>query len=271
MSDAIVFAAGKSLTITAMHRDSGGAARFFTRDIGGMPLWSLFIVVAVVCGGAIAMYSGGLPPTSPAPTFIAPTSAPTPQIPEPKPLAVFLGDAYTQGVGGDGVRWPDLIGDERGWDVANLGLGGTGYTATSDMNGCGRPYCGTYLEASSEIVGSPRYIFIAGGRNDLAVAPADVLAAADALFSQLRERYPGAQIFVIEPWFDDDAPPNALGNLSVAIGEAATLNGVTVLETEHPLRGEETLISGDGVHPNADGYRVLAAEIQSALTAALGG
>lgn len=253
-----------------MHRDSGGAARFFTRDIGGMPLWSLFIVVAVLCGGAIAISAGGVSSASPAPTFSAPTSAPTPQIPEPKPLAVFLGDSYTQGVGGDGIRWPDLIGDERGWDVANLALGGTGYIATSDANGCGRPYCGTYLEASSEIVGSPRYIFVAGGRNDLGAAPADVLAAADVLFSQLRERYPDAQIFVVEPWFDDDAAPNALGNLSVAIDEAAARNGITVLETNQPLRGEEALISGDGVHPNADGYRALAAEVQSALAAVLG-
>jgi acyl-CoA thioesterase-1 len=253
-----------------MHRDSGGAARFFTRDIGGMPLWSLFIVVAVVCGGAIALASGTAA-ASPAPTFTPPSSAPTPQIPQPKPLAVFLGDSYTQGTGGDGVRWPDLVGDERGWDVANLALGGTGYVATADATGCGRPYCGTYREASAEIVGSPRYIFVAGGRNDLGTPAADVLAAADALFAQLRAQYPEAQVFVVNPWFDDDAPPAALGNLAVAIGEAAAKNGVTVLDTDQPLRGKKDLISADGVHPNADGYRDLASRVQEALAAALGG
>jgi lysophospholipase L1-like esterase len=252
-----------------MHRDPGGAARIFTRDIGGMPLWSLILVLVVACGGAFTI-SSGASAAGPAPTFTPPTSAPSPTIPQPKPLAVFLGDSYTQGTGGDGVRWPDIVGDERGWDVANLALGGTGYITTSDANGCGRPYCGTYLEASAEIVGSPRYIFVAGGRNDLGRAPSDVLAAADALFAQLRDRYPDAQIFVVNPWFDDDAAPPALGNLAVAIGESAAKNGVTVLDTEQPLRGREDLISADGVHPNANGYRDLAARVQAALLAALG-
>ena len=234
-----------------------------------MPLWSLFIFAIVVGGGALALSSGAAA-AGPAPAFSAPAAAPTAQIPQPKPLAVFLGDSYTQGTGGDGVRWPDLVGDERGWEVANLALGGTGYIATSGGDDCGRAYCGTYLEASAEIVGSPRYIVVAGGRNDLDAAPADVLAAADTLFAQLRDRYPDAQIFAIDPWFDDDAPPAALGNLAVGIGEAAAKHGVAVLDTEQPLRGRKNLISADGVNPNADGYRELANQVQIALAAVLG-
>jgi lysophospholipase L1-like esterase len=234
------------------------------RDVGGMPLWALTLVV--VAGIVIAAFlSSGVIVRGETPRYTPPSDAASPTIPAPMPLAVFIGDSYTQGAGGGGVRWPTLVGDAHGWDVDNLGLGGTGYIKTSDENGCGRPYCGTYGQTIDEIVGSPRYIVVAGGRNDIGLPTADVAAAADGLFGELRERYPDAMIFVMAPWFDDDAPPPSAGEFAQAIQAAALENEVVYLDSGQPLLGRTDLISADGVHPNAAGYQALAAAVTAVL------
>jgi len=242
----------------------GGATRAFSRDIGGMPVWAL-ILSAVVAVGAIGAFSMASAADGRSTAYTLPSDAATPQLPQPMPLVAFLGDSYTQGVGGGGVTWPDLVGKDHGWDIANLALGGTGYLRTSDERGCGRPYCGRYIEASQEIIGSPRIIFVAGGRNDLRLETADIAAAAEHLFADLRERYPAAQLFVVNPWYDDDAPPAQLATVTTVVRAAAGGAGAVFLETGQPLEGEPDLIVDDGVHPNSDGYRALAAAVAEAL------
>lgn len=238
------------------------------REVGGMPLWAIALVIIATLVMA-AFLSSASATRGKAPGYTPPSDASAPTIPAPMPLAVFIGDSYTQGAGGNGVKWPTLVGEARGWDVDNLGLGGTGYMKTSDVNGCGRTFCGAYSDVVDEIVGTPSYIFVAGGRNDLSLPLPDIAAAADALFGELRERYPQTKIFVISPWFDDDAPPTELGAAAAAIQAAALQNKVVYLDTGQPLQGRPDLISEDGVHPNADGYRALAAAVQTALDPAL--
>ena len=238
--------------------------RALRRDVGGMPLWAILLVI-LVCVVVAAILGASSAARGKVPQYTAPSDASTPTIPAPMPFAVFLGDSYTQGAGGAGVKWPAIVGEAHGWDVDNLGLGGTGYIQTSDVNGCGRTYCGSYREAADEIVGSPSYIFVAGGRNDLRLPAADIGAAADALFAELSERYPHARIFVIAPWFDDDAPPSEMAGASAAIEAAAVAHGAVFLDTGEPLRDRPDLISEDGVHPNAEGYRALAAAVAGVL------
>jgi lysophospholipase L1-like esterase len=238
--------------------------RALRRDVGGMPLWAIMLVI--VAGLVIAAFLGTASTArGKAPAYTPPSDASTPTIPTPMPLAVFIGDSYTQGVGGGGVQWPALVGEAHGWDVENLGLGGTGYVRTSDVNGCGRTYCGNYGEAIAEIIGSPTYIFVSGGRNDFGLPIADVAAAADALFAELRDRYPGATIFAVNTWFDDDPPPSDPTAFSEAIRAAAAEHGVVYLDTAQPLLGRVDLLAADGLHPNAAGYQALAAAVDAAL------
>ena len=242
--------------------------RMLRREVGGMPLWAIAlvaiagIVIAVILAGAST--ARGRPPH-----YAAPSDASTPSIPTPTPLAVFIGDSYTQGVGGGGVQWPALVGEVRGWDVENLGLGGTGYIRTSDVNGCGRPYCGSYGETVDEIVGSPTYIVVSGGRNDFGLPIADVSAAADALFGELRDRYPDAKILAIAPWFDDDPPPSDPADFARAIQTAALNHDVVFLDAGQPLLGRPDLVAEDGLHPNAPGYQAIAAAVAAVLDPAL--
>ena len=57
-----------------------------------MPLWACAVVVAVLTVGFVALSTGALEARS-APPYSAPSDAPTPSIPAPMPLAVFLGDS----------------------------------------------------------------------------------------------------------------------------------------------------------------------------------
>lgn len=229
-----------------------------------MPAWTFVSAAILAVAVTITLTSGAITARS-APDYVAPTDAPTPAIPQPMPLAVFLGDSYTQGVGGGGVTWPDLVGSSQGWDVDNLGLGGTGYLRTAGAKGCGRAFCGDYQEASAEIIGMPSYIFVSGGRNDLGLPVPDLGKAADSLFADLQTRFPQAKIFVILPWFDDDPPPSSPADFITALKAAANKHGVTIIDTGQPLFEKSELISDDGIHPNADGYRVLADAVDAVL------
>jgi lysophospholipase L1-like esterase len=248
----------------------GSFARVATRDIGGVPGWALVSAAVVAFALFTVIAVGAASPRAQA-TYERPDPAPTLALPAPRPLVPFIGDSYTQGAGGEGVRWTDLVGEVLGWDSANVGLGGTGYVATSGLTGCGREYCGTYLEASREIVGSPRVIVVSGGRNDLGQDPAVVEAAASQLFADLQTRFPEAQIIVFAPLFDDDTAPQSLARITGAIRSAATANGVTFLDTGQIFAERPDLISDDGIHPNAAGYEALAAAAAPLLAAAVRG
>lgn len=241
---------------------SGGVSRRLARDVGGMPLWA--IVISLLALLSIGVFASSIERSEPEP-FVTPPGFEAAELPDPMPFVVFLGDSYTQGVGGDGVNWPDIIAATRGWDIANLARGGTGYLTTSDVSGCGRIYCGTYAESSEEIIGSPRVVFISGGRNDLGIPVVEIATAAGALIDDLHDRYPNAIFVLVSPWQDDDAPPRHFRDLGPALKEVATEHRAIYIETGQPLDGKPELMSEDSIHPNADGYRALAAAIDKAL------
>ncbi|WP_193598109.1 SGNH/GDSL hydrolase family protein [Microbacterium sp. YJN-G] len=172
------------------------------------------------------------------------------------PQAVFLGDSYTAGVGGDGVAWPTTVAGELGWTVVNLALGGTGYATESGPAGCGREHCGTFLEQSKAIEGAPRIIVVAGGRNDAADS---IESAAYRLFTTLRAEHPGATVIALSPWADDDPVTEGLTAKITAVRRAAREAGIVYIDTGQPFVGHPGLISADGVHPNTAGYTKLSA------------
>ena len=177
-----------------------------------------------------------------------------------KPRAVFIGDSYTAGVGGEGTKWTTLVSEEYGWEEVNLGHGGTGYvtslTGAAAQKACFKATCPAYGDLVTDAVDAkPAVVVISGGRND---GNKDISEAAEELFTDLRTQLPNAQIYVVTPIWDDDYAPPAIFTKSNAVVTAAETSGITAVNIGHPLTGKADLISKDGVNPNAKGYRVLA-------------
>lgn len=170
------------------------------------------------------------------------------------PRAVFLGDSYTTGVGGDGADWPTMVSRDLGWSAVNLAAGGTGYATAAQMAGCGKPHCGAYLEQSRSIPDRPDVIVIAGGRND---PVSSIGPAALKLFTSLREKHPEAVVIALSPWTDDAAPDDSFKAKAAAVRDAAEDAGIVFIDTGQPFVGHSDLISADGIHPNAAGYTKL--------------
>lgn len=187
--------------------------------------------------------------------------------PAPPLNAVFLGDSYTVGIGGDGADWPTTVSDELGWESTNLAAGGTGYVTEAGMAGCGKEHCGAYLEQSAAIVGAPDVIIVAGGRNDPST---DIAAAAATLFASLQKEHPDALIIALSPW-TDDAPLNDAFTAKIsAVRTAAEEAGIIYIDTGQPFVGHPDLISADGIHPNSAGYAKLSALLTPLLAKATG-
>ncbi|BDZ39248.1 SGNH hydrolase domain-containing protein [Microbacterium suwonense] len=184
-----------------------------------------------------------------------------------RPVAVFLGDSYTVGVGSDGPDWPTTVSAQLGWDAVNLAAGGTGYATEAGMKGCGKEHCGTYLEQSKSIVGVPDIIVIAGGRNDRSSVIAE---GARKLFTALRAEYPDTRIIALSPWTDDDPMNEVVEAKITAVQKAAESAGITYVDTGQPFVGHSDLISADGVHPNSAGYAKLSALLTPMLAKATG-
>lgn len=199
-----------------------------------------------------------------------PGSVSTPQISAPSapstpatPKAVFIGDSLVSGVGGGGTKWTSLVSSGMNWSEVNLGRGGTGYVTSSDANGCGISYCPTFVEmADAAIAEKPDIVVISGGQND---GTNSVSTAANTLFANLKKGLPNAQIIVLSPLWEATAYPDALKQTAAEIKAAAQANGVRYVAVGNPLENHPEWVTADGVHPNADGYKKLAAAILSAI------
>lgn len=100
------------------------------------------------------------------------------------PVAVVLGDSYTQGQHLGRPReqaWSTLLGQQEGWTTYVDGIGLTGFT-----NGgyCGAQQYGT--RAASALSRAPQTVVVEGGLNDTDASTADIETAARALLEDLR-------------------------------------------------------------------------------------
>jgi acyl-CoA thioesterase-1 len=173
--------------------------------------------------------------------------------------AVFVGDSYTAGTGASTTEasFPQLVADRMGWTAVNLGRGGTSYLATSDEAGCGLDYCPNYREMIPAVVAAdPDVVIVSGGRND--EMSADVAAQIDAFFAELRAALPNAELFATSPLGDDDPAPRGFALMGDTIESAVAEAGGRYLDLGQPLAKRPELITEDGVHPNDDGYALIA-------------
>jgi len=232
---------------------------------GGIAVWA---ALAGVGAASTASVVPTPPPSAAAPApVVSPTDSAAPgpaaEPTAPAPVAVFLGDSYTQGYGAVPVerRWSSLVAADAGWTEVNQGLGGTGYVTTATPHACGLDACPTYVErVPGVIAAAPDIVVIAGGQNDrwaLAGNPERVRAAVDATFDGIRQGLPDARMIAVGP--STAEPATALiVELDDWVQAAAERVGAEYVSLIDPVLIEESMVAPDGVHVTDAGYRALA-------------
>jgi lysophospholipase L1-like esterase len=187
---------------------------------------------------------------------------PAPVTPEKLPLAVFIGDSYTQP-----GTWPGVLADAQGWEIVNLGSGGTGYVARSTgktaQQGCGRDVCGSFVEmADIAIKREPDVVVVAGGRNDHGH---NIDRAAHELFHTLRAGLPNARIIAVQPMWDASPYPDFLLRYGKVIQREVDAVDGEYVKIGSPLADRPELVQSDGVHPTTEGQTLLGRSVNKAL------
>ena len=229
----------------------------------------LTIAVVVLALGSLI----GLATYSPSetPSVISRTPPTTTPSHPPQSRAVFIGDSYTQGFGAstEALKWTSLVAEAKNWEEVNLGLGGTGYVATSGVKGCGQVYCANFREVAEEAAAEdPDIVVVAGGRNDLVIFASDrarVTTAMSQTFTRLRKDLPRARIIAVGP-----AAPGPVDktvrNFDASVNEIARRSDATFISLIEPQSViTSSMVLDDGVHVNDEGHEAIAQRVLAAL------
>jgi len=204
----------------------------------------------------------------PQPSVAQPLPSDTPPSrhpPDEKPVALFIGDSYTVGVGiperarsAEGL--PNLISAAMGWKAINAGFGGTGYTVRGPEAGGD-----TYLERLDKIGDvDPAIVVVSGGRNDIVLRKTKF--STRSFYAALRRQFPDAHIFGVQPFFDDRPYSARLAGLGRDVeASLRSIGGTYISGTSDVLTGHREWITADGIHPNAEGYARLAKAVVARL------
>jgi len=183
--------------------------------------------------------------------------------PLPMPVAAFVGDSYTDGVGASDPdhRWTTLVADRMGWLEDNLGVGGTGYLKTrgDDAN---------YVGRLDELVAcNPDVVVVAGGQNDdtLDSDPEALFSGIRYFFDQIRFRMPAAKIIAVGPSFPTPVSPAQL-EFDSAVREAVNAAGGQFVSLLSPPVIDPAMVLPDRLHVDDAGHAAIAARVLGSLT-----
>jgi lysophospholipase L1-like esterase len=225
------------------------------------------LAAAVLVLGAFASGCG------PAHSRTAPPGPAATATPVRAPIVMFLGDSYTTG----GTKTPPerayaaATARELGWQVIIGGLGGTGFAAPGATH---EPFH-VLFERQLAWRPPPDMVIVAGGHNDRTYAPATVAAAAGGLFGKIRQLWPDSRLVLIGPMWGNGTPDSSVLEIRDALGVVARALKIPFID---PLGGKwitgdradhagnaGKYIMRDGVHPNDNGHRYLAARLAAEL------
>jgi lysophospholipase L1-like esterase len=249
-----------------------GAGRFFSlwrngRLVGETPavLGAGVATLDLSLGGeqrdapAIVYLPEGMRPTITSVTAVGGTIEPAP----PQPRWVAYGDSVAEGwvASAPALAWPAIAGREHGLDVVNMGYAGA---------------------ARGEIVSAEHVaglecdvITISHGTNcwtRVAHSTEMIAAGLSAFIRVVRTRHQATPIFFVSPVIrpDAEATPNVLGatlaDLRFTMERVAADCGIGViagLDIVNPAQ------LADGIHPNDEGHRALAAAVAPIVAGAV--
>jgi acyl-CoA thioesterase-1 len=190
----------------------------------------------------------------------SPPPAPAPPAPEAKgPVALFVGDSLTAGYGVDPEdAWPALVGDE--WKKRGLNW------RERDAAVSGATSAGVAGEVAWALTPDVKLVFVCVGGNDglRGVPPAETRKNLDELITGLQKR--GLRVALAGMMI----PPNYGAQRAQ---EFAALFPAVARERKIPfmpfllagVAADPALNQEDGLHPNAEGHRRVAANVAAFL------
>lgn len=192
------------------------------------------------------------------------------------PLAAFLGDSYTSGLGATSgnLRWSSLVARELGAYEGNSALGGTGYLAGTEVTPalqCEESVCPTLPDRVATLTPQPAtVVFVAGGINDLALFPGKEAAftrAVDATLDGICTTFPQAgAVVVLTPFGRVAEPtPEALQEDQIVAAASDQRGFITISGVDEWFVGHPELLTADGGHPNDAGHAAIAQKVMAVL------
>lgn len=186
------------------------------------------------------------------------------------PICLCIGDSYgnssktASADSTDATKWPtqlrNIIGGEyqvKNYSVSGAGFNVSGNTFTDQINNA---YSASAIDNDNVAI-----IIIGGGRNDIGTT-SQMESYAVATFSNARVKFPKARIISV-PMLWHNAGMDMYGRQKAAgIAQAAVKNGVENVDWAWTwnIGNDSNFPSGD-IHPNANGSKVIASYMASAI------
>lgn len=192
----------------------------------------------------------------------------TPQ--DQPPICLCIGDSYANSSdtvnpdGTDATKWPtqlrNIIGNDyrvKNYSVSGAGFNVSGKTFTDQINNA---YSASDIDNDNVAI-----IIIGGGRNDIGTTP-QMESYADATFSNARAKFSKARIISV-PMLWHNAGMDMYGRQKAAgVAQAAAKNGVENVDWAWTWNiGNDSNFSSGDIHPNANGSKVIASYMASAI------
>lgn len=184
------------------------------------------------------------------------------------PTAVVLGDSFSvETPGVSGAAWPEVLGQELGWEMVTDAAPGSGYLVA----GSGVPVPERVEKTLSR---EPDVVLVAAGVSDLGRPVDEIAAAAEQVVVALRDGLgdgqgeaagQGGEVVLLSPF--SDGPAGELTTaLTARLEEVASQQGVRYVDVTALLPRGQGLLGPDGVHPSEAGHRHVAEALTEELS-----
>ncbi|MEV6768612.1 SGNH/GDSL hydrolase family protein [Nocardia sp. NPDC051030] len=229
-------------------------------------LAAAILAIAIVAGLVFALHTD---PTGHGDSTPKPLSNPE----QTEPTALFIGDSYTGASMLAEMSYACQAALRMHWLCDLAALPGTGYISGGPANRFHVAYIGDSTSFDERVHrlaqrSAPNIIVLDGGRNDIFAPLDDVLEAMLGTVEDAHSTWPAAKIVFVRPRFLQ-RPGDDLGfddDFLYRLKSDPAMADVSVIDPLSSLDDATALVGKDGVHPNADGNRRIAAALVDSLT-----
>ena len=221
------------------------------------------LIAAIVAVIAVAVIVD-TPSSNEASSSADPQAAALPPVEPLSPSIAFIGDSFTVGAkaGSEEAKYTNLVCKIKNWVCIVNGQGSTGFVNPGGYKD-GKDI---FIKRIPKILQGmlPSVVVVQGGIND--PGGETVQPAVQRMIVELKKELPDAKIVIVGPIQPPRRAPQVVERNRLAMKAGAEAEGVQFVD---PI-GEKwftdpSLISDDGIHPNAAGYRVFAERLAAVI------